>query len=405
MKILIFVFIPFFIVGLMASAQDPTLFTLHLFNESNSSRCLDGSPYGVYYSPGFDSGSNKLVIQFWGGGLCEGRTEDAFYSDCVSRSQSNLGSSNFWDRESYYTSGFLAGLESESPNFFNWHRFDLPYCDGSFHQGHISKPVEFNGTQLYFRGVQNVRTTLEYITKQIDLNQIEMVVITGGSTGGYATFTWSQHISDMFKKINPNLKVYGIPDSGFFVDYYNYITKDRDYYVQNRLFYQIVNKEIPPLTNECLKDHPNNEDLCLFPEHFVRYSKVPMLILQSGYDSSNLWETVGLHCVDNNTLSNCNADDQKYAHIFKIYQNALIMKEVERRNNFSAWLISCVKHCFDDKLHDTNWEVPENSGITVNEAIRRFLEEPENKQVYLDVDEWPENSNCANAWKNKFQTK
>jgi hypothetical protein len=36
------------------------------------------------------------------------------------------------------------------------------------------------------------------------------------------------------------------------------------------------------------------------------------LILNSQYDSSNLYETVGLECVDNDTLDECNQDELKY---------------------------------------------------------------------------------------------
>ena len=115
-----------FILGFSRSSN-PTQFNLTLFDESTGARCLDGSPYGIYHAPGFESGLRKVVIQFWGGGLCEGRTKDDFFSNCVERSQTNLGSSKPWDRTSYYVKGFLAGVESESPNFFNWNRFDLPY--------------------------------------------------------------------------------------------------------------------------------------------------------------------------------------------------------------------------------------------------------------------------------------
>ena len=389
----------FCLFSLALSAPDPTEFTLHLFNDTTTqARCLDGSPYGIYHAPGFSTGLNKVIISFWGGGLCGGRTKEAFFSDCVSRSQTNLGSSNPWDRIAYYKSGSLSGLESESPNFFNWNRFDLPYCDGSFHQGHISDPVSFNGTELYFRGVMNVRTALNYITSVIDFKTIDLLVVAGGSTGGYATFTWSEHISAMIKEFNPNTKVIAIPDRGFFVDYYNYMTKDRDYYFQNKLFYEIVNKEIPPLTSDCLKEHPGTEDLCLFPEYFVKFVNMPMLLTQSGYDSSNLFETVGLECVANNTLSGCNQTDQEYAHKFKVYQNSLIKKEIERHKSFSAWLPACVTHCFDDKLNSQNWEVPQNSGMTVSEAVKAFLQNPEERKIYVDEGYWPSsNGNCANV--------
>ena len=316
-------------------------------------------------------------------------------SDCHDRSLTNLGTSTLWDPKVYYTNGFLAGVQAESPNFYNWNRFDLTYCDGSFHQGLRTEPVEYNGTELFFRGSKNVETAVQYIKNLVDFNTIEQVVVMGGSTGGYATFTWSQYINDLIKEINGKVMVLGVADSGFFVDYYNYKTKDRDYYYMNKLFYEIVNKDREPMINDCLLEHSEEKDLCLFPEYFVKFVKVPILIIQSGYDSSNLFETVGLECVTDNTLSLCDNQTQELAHKFKNYQNNLVRKEIDRHENFSVWAPACVTHCYDDKANDENWEVPEGSGMTANKAIEEFLKNPMVKNIRIEEGLWPENKACS----------
>lgn len=46
----------------------------------------------------------------------------------------------------------------------------------------------------------------------------DTIVITGVSAGGMATYQWSNYLMQNTKKA----KVYGIPDSGFFItDYYS----------------------------------------------------------------------------------------------------------------------------------------------------------------------------------------
>lgn len=372
-------------------------FSLHKFETESGARCLDGSQYGVYHSAGFGKGKKNLLINFWGGGLCQGRTIEALLDDCVSRSKDELGSSSLWSAEAEFESGFLATEANKNSNFYDWNKFDFPYCDGTFHQGNLNEPINHNGSLLFLRGFQNVLNALSFVTKQVDLTQIEKVVITGGSTGGYATYTYIDYIRNTFHKINPSLKFYGIPDSGFFVDYYSYKTKDRDYHLMNKLFYETFNKDHETLNSECLKRNASEKDLCLLPEHFVQDIQTPLLIIQSGYDSSNLSETVGLECVQNDTLSGCDEDSKKYAHIFKVYQNALIKQEVNRKNNFSAWLPSCVTHCFEDKMDSEDWNIPENSGFTVYKAVERFLANPEDKFVEIDEFEWPGNGKCANA--------
>jgi len=53
------------------------------------------------------------------------------------------------------------------------------------------------------------------------------VVVTGGSAGGLATFSWVDDIAALFDK--QNTKVYGLPDSGVFLDMENIQRKDFAY--------------------------------------------------------------------------------------------------------------------------------------------------------------------------------
>ena len=120
---------------------------LNLFDESTNSRCLDGTKYGVYFSAGKDEGASNILINFWGGGLCEGYNKEEFFASCLDRIHGELGSSNSWKKEKY-ESGFLSRQKGENPNFNNWNLFDFPYCDGSFHRGHLENPVNFKGVDF-----------------------------------------------------------------------------------------------------------------------------------------------------------------------------------------------------------------------------------------------------------------
>lgn len=54
-------------------------------------------------------------------------------------------------------------------------------------------------------------------------------VVNGCSAGGLATFTWLDTIAGYIHMANPKVKVYGLPDSGFFVDYPSNKTGKNDY--------------------------------------------------------------------------------------------------------------------------------------------------------------------------------
>lgn len=57
--------------------------------------------------------------------------------------------------------------------------------------------------------------------KNIGLGKASEVIVTGQSAGGLATYTWVDYIADKVKSTSPNAKVFGLPDSGVFLDYEN----------------------------------------------------------------------------------------------------------------------------------------------------------------------------------------
>jgi hypothetical protein len=53
---------------------------------------------------------------------------------------------------------------------------------------------------------------------------MDTLVINGCSAGGLAVYTWLETIGTYAKKANPKLKVVGLPDSGFILDYPSIVT-------------------------------------------------------------------------------------------------------------------------------------------------------------------------------------
>ena len=129
-------------------SADGGVMKLHLLNdtESTGAVCLDGTPAGFYYSPAANAGASKSwQIYFQGGGWCYDEM------DCYGRSKNNLGSSKNWP-----TSASLNGIVSSdckvNPDFCNFHRVWLAYCDGNSFSGNRDEPVVVQGKKLFFRG-------------------------------------------------------------------------------------------------------------------------------------------------------------------------------------------------------------------------------------------------------------
>ncbi|KAH9319620.1 hypothetical protein KI387_021389, partial [Taxus chinensis] len=97
--------------------------------------CLDGTLPGYHLHKGFGSGANNWLIQLEGGGWCNDvRT-------CVYRKTTRRGSSRYMERAIVF-SGILSDKHSENPDFYNWNRVKLRYCDGASFSGDVEGEIE-----------------------------------------------------------------------------------------------------------------------------------------------------------------------------------------------------------------------------------------------------------------------
>jgi hypothetical protein len=61
-----------------------------------------------------------------------------------------LGSSNYFEQEVAFQ-GVLSSDPSQNPEFFNWNKVAIRYCDGASFSGRPEAEFK-NGTRLFFRG-------------------------------------------------------------------------------------------------------------------------------------------------------------------------------------------------------------------------------------------------------------
>ena len=131
--------------------------SLQMLNNTATSGavCLDGTPAGFYYSPAANpTASTSWQIYFQGGGWCYDEM------DCYGRSSTNLGSYTNWA-----PTGKLGGVVSAdcqiNPDFCNFHRVWMVYCDGNSFSGNRYDPILVKDKLLYFRGRRIIDETLK----------------------------------------------------------------------------------------------------------------------------------------------------------------------------------------------------------------------------------------------------
>ena len=102
----------------------------------------------------------------------------------------------------------------------------LKYCDGSGHQGSNTAAINYKDTKLYFRGSNITIAQFESLDKRYGLfSNSSKIIVSGGSAGGLASFLWTEYVHSKAS----GASVYGVPDSGLFLDSPNFQTKTNIY--------------------------------------------------------------------------------------------------------------------------------------------------------------------------------
>nr|GMC52167.1 pectin acetylesterase 8-like [Ipomoea batatas] len=105
--------------------------------------CLDGSPPAYHFDRGSGEGINNWLIHFEGGAWCNNVTT------CLARKETRLGSSTKMVKQVAF-SGLLGNHPKRNPDFYNWNRIKVRYCDGSSFTGDVEAVNP--KTNLHFRG-------------------------------------------------------------------------------------------------------------------------------------------------------------------------------------------------------------------------------------------------------------
>ncbi|CAL9245436.1 unnamed protein product, partial [Arabidopsis halleri] len=188
---------------LMAPSVPMVPLTLIQGADSKGAVCLDGTLPGYHLDRGFGSGANSWLIQLEGGGWCNN------HRSCVYRKTSRRGSSKFMEKALAFT-GILSNKPEENPDFFNWNRIMLRYCDGASFSG----DSQDESSQLFYRGQRIWQVAMEEFLS-LGMKQANQALLSGCSAGGLASILHC----DEFKELLPSsTKVKCLSDAGMFLD-------------------------------------------------------------------------------------------------------------------------------------------------------------------------------------------
>ncbi|CAL9051519.1 unnamed protein product [Musa banksii] len=330
----IYPFICFFflLASLEVDAYDVPMTLLHSA-VAKGAVCLDGSPPAYHFSPGSGSGANNWLVHMEGGGWCRNVEE------CLERKNNFRGSSNHMKPLSF--SGILGNSKKSNPDFYNWNRIKIRYCDGSSFTGDVERVDP--ATNLHYRGARVWLAIMEDLLAK-GMNKAENALLSGCSAGGLASILHC----DKFRSLLPaSAKVKCFSDAGYFID-----GKDISGTTSVRSLYNdVVNlhgsgKNLPSSCTSSLS--PN---MCFFPQNVVPKMRTPLFILNAAYDA---WQI-------KNTLAPSSADPRKSWNACKLNIKSCSSDQLEKMQEFRSeflralpasgnpstgmFIISCYAHC------------------------------------------------------------
>ena len=113
-------------------------------NFQANAKCLDGSNYRFQLIKGFGNGQDKFLLSFEGGGWCgsEAKAPSSTIEACRKRALTPLGTHS--SLCSFTLSRFqrlFSNKPQYNPEFYNWNKVVIKYCDGFGHQSNTDNYV------------------------------------------------------------------------------------------------------------------------------------------------------------------------------------------------------------------------------------------------------------------------
>ena len=378
---------------------------------STGAKCLDGSNYKFYFTKGSGSGANKFMFSWQGGAFCGIDGFDTLES-CFMRSQSPLGSSLSWGENGSFVSfnmstGYFSSMEEYNPDFWNWNKILINYCDGSNHQGSVEQPIQFNGMDLWFRGYNNTISVFEYVREHFGLFEASEVIVSGGSAGGQATYIWSAYLPEYFP---PHVKLMGMPDAGMFLDVYNTETECNLFRYLNHKISNLTNTAHLELFKNCKYFGTDDAWKCMVAEYILDDIRIPMFLINSQDDFEAMRTQFGVTCVTQ--FENCTETDFERVAQFREKFLGIVLRQKEKNPHWGFWLRTCFEHVYQGSMGwygQTKNVFNKELGTveSLRDAVHLWYNNGHIKldtfAHFIDVLNWKENPNCQYG-KNQTET-
>ncbi|CAH9137237.1 unnamed protein product [Cuscuta epithymum] len=252
--------------------------------------CLSGKPASYYFLPGYGDGLRNWLLFHNGGGWCKN------ISDCRTYIH-RKGLDNDAVPIAFRDDTIFSNNSDKNPEFYNWNKVWVRYCDGSSFTGNSQKTK--NGTTYYFRGARIFNAVIQELLGK-GMDRAENALLLGSSAGGVATAIYC----DRFRGFLPSaFRVKCFSDGGYFF-LSNHHIKGNQFL---SFFKGLINLHgsTDALPKSCTSKL--TAALCFFPPNLKDGIYTPIFFLNSAFDLVQINYTLSIEYADCANHRNCSS--------------------------------------------------------------------------------------------------
>ncbi|PKI45133.1 hypothetical protein CRG98_034517 [Punica granatum] len=239
-------------------------------------------------------------------------------------------------------SGILSNSRNFNPDFYNWNRVKVRYCDGSSFTGDVEAVNHV--TKLHFRGARIWLAVIEDLLAK-GMKNAENAILSGCSAGGLTSILHC----DGFKALLPmGAKVKCLSDAGYFINVRDVSgTRHIQSYFNEVVMTHGSSKNLP---RSCTSRF--SPGLCFFPQYTAQQIRTPLFILNAAYDSWQIRNILAPRDADPQgawvscklDISNCSPVQLKVMQDFRM-RFLYALSRLQRSRSTGMFVDSCYAHC------------------------------------------------------------
>ncbi|XP_062208420.1 pectin acetylesterase 3-like [Phragmites australis] len=326
--------------------------------------CMDGTPAAYHLDPGSGAGNSSWIVNLEGGGWCNNART------CRLSKGTARGSSDRMEKQIPFT-GIMSSSRAANPDFYNWNRVKIRYCDG----GSFAGDTYNKETGINFRGQRIWNAAIRHLLS-IGMASANQVLLTGCSSGGLAVILHC----DQFRAFFPTRGGRGtavkcLADGGLYLDAVD-VSGGRSLrsYFEDVVSMQGVAQNLPATCTARL-----DATSCFFPQNIIDGIKTPIFILNAAYDFIQIVLSLAPDRADpsgawracKSNRSACNASQMRFLQDFRDQMVASVKGFSGSRSN-GLFISSCFAHCQSEQLGTWN-NAPGGSPTIQNKGIAKSV--------------------------------